>query len=287
MASEELAVFQPSTARKLLAMLQAWERTPGFLDELESTAYSEHFPFLNSSGFDIPPYGVVLIDGTTEQNGINYLVAKRYSGSSTTESFPLVNGPYEVKDGEYGSPQLGPVYRVIHDGASYNVGDQVGWKTNSFQVTQNNFFCVLGYDDIDENCLRVSRDFSESTTVNRRDTLERFVMNSNWVGGVAAATFTNLSEPSIPVQAGVVEDPLGIFTDVLGVGGQGLSIRTRYGRHYVIQAKCDQAGVPPTDPVGACEVYVQGVPGVNCFVTTEAVCTLLGGTYGGNGTTCT
>jgi hypothetical protein len=281
--AEDLAVFQPSTARKLLAMLQAWERTPGFTGELESHAYREHFPFLNSSGFDIPPYGVVLIDGTTEQNGINYLVAKRYSGSATTQSFPLVNGPYEVKDGEYGSPQLGPVYRVIHDGASYAIGSQVGWKVNSFLVTSNTNFRVFGNDDIEPNCLRVARDFTDSQA--QSDTLERFVMNSNWVGGVAAATFTNLSEPSIPVQAGVVEDPLGIFTDILGVGGQGLSIRTRYGRHYVIQAKCDQLDVPPVDPTGACEVYVEGV-GSQCFVTTSAVCTLLGGTYGGNGTSC-
>lgn len=283
--AEELALFQPSTARKLLAMLQAWERTPGFNDELESIGYGEHFPFLNSSGFDIPPYGVVLIDGTTEQNGINYLVAKRYSGSANTESFPVVNGPYEVKDGEYGTPQMGPVYRVIHDGSSYNVGDEVGWKTNSFQVTSNTFFRVLGHDDIEENCLRVSRDFSEFTTVNRRDTLERFVMKSNWVGGVAAATFTNLSEPSWPTENGRVEDPLGIFADVLQVGGQGLSIRTRHRRHYAIQAKCDQFEVPPTDPVGACEIYFPGIPGVNCFVTTESVCELFGGTYQGDGTT--
>lgn len=281
--AKELAVFQPATARKLLAMLQAWERTPGFNDELESVGYKEHFPFLNASGFKIPPYGIVLIDGTSEQNGINYLVAKRYSGSASTQSFPVVNGPYEVEDGEFGTPQLGPIYRVTHDGATYTIGSRVGWKVNSFQVTSNTNFRVLGPDDIEANCLRVARDFVDTQA--QSDTLERFVMNSNWVGGVAAATFTNLSEPSIPVQAGVVEDPLGIFTDTLGVGGQGLSIRTRYGRHYAIQAKCDQADVPPTDPVGACEVYVQGVPGVNCFVTTEAVCTLLGGTYQGDGTT--
>ena len=159
--AEELALFQPSTARKLLAMLQAWERTPGFNDELESIGYSEHFPFLNASGFDIPPYGVVLIDGTTEQNGINYLVAKRYSGSASTQSFPVVNGPYEVKDGEFGTPQLGPVYRVIHDGASYSVGNRVGWKVGSFQVASNTNFRVLGQDDIAPNCLRVARDFTD------------------------------------------------------------------------------------------------------------------------------
>lgn len=129
--------------------------------------------------------------------------------------------------------------------------------------------------------LAVPMGVSSSTS----DTLERFVMRSDWVGGIAAATFTNLSEPTWPDENGVVEDPLGIFADILGIGGQGLSIRTRYGRHYVIQAKCDQVDVPPVDPVGSCEFYVEGV-GSQCVVTTSAMCTLLGGTYGGNGTTC-
>jgi hypothetical protein len=117
------------------------------------------------------------------------------------------------------------------------------------------------------------------------DTLEIFTMLSNWVGGTAAASFQNLSRPSWPVAYGRVEDPLGIFADILSRGGRGLSIRTRGKRHYAIQAKCDQFEVPPSDPVGACELYIPGIPGVNCFVTTEAVCTLFGGTYQGDGTT--
>lgn len=117
------------------------------------------------------------------------------------------------------------------------------------------------------------------------DTLEIFTMRSNWVGGTAAASFVNLSRPSWPTAYGRVEDPLGIFADILSRGGRGLSIRTRGNRHYAIQAKCDQTDLPEPDPVGACEVYFPGIPGVNCFVVTEAVCTLLGGTYQGDGTT--
>jgi len=159
--AEELALFQPSTARKLLAMLQAWERTPGFNDELESIGYGEHFPFVNTSGHTIPPYGVFLVDGTSEENGINYLIAKRYASYTAAQSVPMVNGPFEVLNGEYGTPQLGPVYRVIHDDAvTYSVGDRVGWKTDSFQVSLNASFIVLGEDDIVENCLRVMTDFS-------------------------------------------------------------------------------------------------------------------------------
>lgn len=161
MATEELSYFKSSTARKLLAMLQAWERTPGFLDELESNAYREHLPFVNTSGHTIPPYGVFMVDGTSEENGINYLIAKRYADYTAVQSIPMVNGPFEVPNGEYGTPQIGPVYRVVHDDAiTYSVGDRVGWLADSFQVALNASFIVLGDDDIVTNCLRVARDFS-------------------------------------------------------------------------------------------------------------------------------
>lgn len=75
------------------------------------------------------------------------------------------------------------------------------------------------------------------------DTLERFQMTSNWFGGIATATFINLSgaysEPT-----GLLEDPLGIFEDQLVSGNVGLSHRTCQGRHFVIQAKCNQPRFP-------------------------------------------
>ncbi|AMV31338.1 hypothetical protein VN12_04420 [Pirellula sp. SH-Sr6A] len=116
------------------------------------------------------------------------------------------------------------------------------------------------------------------------DTLERFLMTSNWYGGICTATFTNLSEPAFPVIAGILEDPEGIFTDILTAGNRGLAIRTRYNRHYIIQAKCNQTPAP-SDPTGACEAYIEEL-GTICIVTTLDACTELGGDYAGNGTTC-
>lgn len=123
-----------------------------------------------------------------------------------------------------------------------------------------------------------------SVSPSASDTLETFQMTSNWLGGIATATFTNLSEPAYGTSAGILEDPEGIFVDILGAGGRGLSIRTRYGRHYVIQAKCAQTLTPPAS-TGACEVYIEG-EGVACVITTEAACDAVGGTFDGVGTTC-
>jgi len=161
MAYEELAVFQPSTARKLLAMLQAYERTPGFGGNIDRTLTRDHMPFVNTSGHTIPAYGVFLVDGTSEEIGVNYLIAKRYETWTAAQAVPMVNGPIPVVDGEWGTPQRGPIYRVIHDDAiTYSVGDRVGWLASSFQVALNASFIVLGDDDIETNCLRVKRDFS-------------------------------------------------------------------------------------------------------------------------------
>lgn len=131
-----------------------------------------------------------------------------------------------------------------------------------------------------EHAARIPRDDPAGAS----DTLETFQMTSNWIGGIATATFTNLSEPAYGNSAGILEDPEGIFVDVLGAGGRGLSIRTRYGRHYVIQAKCAQTLTPPEN-TGACEVYIEG-EGVACVITTEATCDAVGGTFDGVGTTC-
>ncbi len=82
------------------------------------------------------------------------------------------------------------------------------------------------------------------------DTLERFQMTSDWFGGIATATFINLSgaysEPT-----GLLEDPLGIFEDQLVAGNIGLSHRTCQGRHFVIQAKCKQPRLPLNTSAGA------------------------------------
>ena len=75
--------------------------------------------------------------------------------------------------------------------------------------------------------------------------LEKFVMLSDWSDdGFAMAQFT-LIEESIADMVGIVEDPLGIFGDQIGYGNSGLATRTCSGRHFVIQAACDQDDVTP------------------------------------------
>ena len=105
--------------------------------------------------------------------------------------------------------------------------------------------------------------------------LERFTMLSGWQYLKTTASFMLITAGS-PDQYGILEDPLGIFTDQIGYDHSGLSIRTCDGRHFVIQAKCNQTTVTP--PVlGMCLIGSAG--NSTCANTTEANCTLLGGVW--------
>ncbi len=113
--------------------------------------------------------------------------------------------------------------------------------------------------------------------------LEKFVMLSDWSDdGFAMARFT-LIEETIADMVGIVEDPLGIFADQIGYGNSGLATRTCGGRHFVIQAACDQDDITPSAPLGSCS-YNDPTGGPACSITTEADCAAIPGTWTLGGT---
>ena len=117
----------------------------------------------------------------------------------------------------------------------------------------------------------------------RSERLEKFVMLSDWSDdGFAMARFT-LIEQSIADMVGIVEDPLGIFADQIGYGNSGLSTRTCGGRHFVIQAACDQDDVTPSVPLGSCS-YSGPTGDPVCSITNEADCDAIPGTWTLGGT---
>lgn len=115
-----------------------------------------------------------------------------------------------------------------------------------------------------------------NTTCSER--LEKFVMLSDWSDdGFAMARFT-LIEAAVSDMVGIVEDPLGIFADQIGYGNSGLATRTCSGRHFVIQAACDQDDVTPSAPLGSCS-YSGPDENPVCSITTEADCAAIPGTW--------
>jgi hypothetical protein len=60
----------------------------------------------------------------------------------------LINGPTEIAIGGYGTAQVGPKYRLLHDGGTYAAGYTLGIKIGAFTATAGHMFSVLGDDEL-------------------------------------------------------------------------------------------------------------------------------------------
>jgi hypothetical protein len=277
-----IGAFNPDQAQRVWAATLAHERSVASRQSVRLFNEPEHFPFFNNSGHTIPPYGIFLVDGTNEENGINYLIAKRYSGSAATQSFPMVNGPFEVKDEEFGSPQIGPIYRVIHDGSSYAIGSRVGWKVNSFLATANSNFRVLGNDDIEVNCLRVARDFTDTQAI-RRNWLGTLTLGYDGVVGGFWVTPTKALDGVLPTGSQWV---VNLYKWDYGALGAVVRVEQDGGRWIPLQQEYScPPDSPPSEPLGACNYY-DPESGSVCAIMTEAACDLQSGGTWTEGGTC-
>ena len=155
---EAIGVFKPETARKILQATQAWERSPTAVGLDESPVGRLPIVFRNNSGHEIPPYGLMQCSGEF-QGTVSHVNVDRPFVQVNVSSVPLVNGPVAVPDGKFGTAQNGPVYRVVHDASvTYEPGDRIGWKTDSFLATLGCVMTILGKDEVVENCVKAMID---------------------------------------------------------------------------------------------------------------------------------
>lgn len=144
---------------------RTWESTLSYERALGSSAPGfDYLPgvgsilFRNESGEEIPAYGLMHITGCVDDK-FNYVTVDKPASTNLIRSKILINGPTAVPDGEEGTAQTGPIFRLIHDAAiTYQAGDRVGYKDGSFLAGLGPTFLVLGEDDIEEDCLRVMYD---------------------------------------------------------------------------------------------------------------------------------
>lgn len=177
---ESIGVFRPETARKILQATQAWERSPATVGSDDTPTGRLPIVFRNNSGHEIPPYGLVQADGLYAGTISHINVIRPFSQSSVS-TVPLINGPVAVPDGKFGTAQNGPVYRVKHDGAlTYQAGDRLGWKADSFLATLGCLLVVLSADEVLEDCVKV-------------------MFDSSTMFGVAAATLTSSTAGNVTV----------------------------------------------------------------------------------------
>lgn len=161
MAADEYSVLRSTTARRLIDLLQQYEREPTDRGPDAGLPFRIPIVFRNVSGHTIPPYGLMQAK-TTYDDAQNYIdVVRAFDYTYETLSIPLVNGPFEVLNNKYGTAQNGPVFRIVHDAAvTYNVGDRIGWKSNSFLAQLGCLFRVVGDDPIVTNIVKAVFDQS-------------------------------------------------------------------------------------------------------------------------------
>jgi len=155
-------IFDLDKSQRIWAATLAHERGGAIRPDERLFSEPDSILVRNTSGHTIPPFGLVLPKACFDApSSFNYIDVVRPFDYDANLSVVLVNGFNEIEDGDYGTAQNGPVYRVTHDGAiTYNVGDRLGCVADSFLAGLGPLFRVLGEDDIAEDCLRVMFDFS-------------------------------------------------------------------------------------------------------------------------------
>jgi hypothetical protein len=169
--ADQLAVFDEQTALDVLATIQA-VKDSGLL-ELDTnadrregskprTVYNTPLPtyVYNDSGSAIPAYGLMQMTTTLDEDGRSYIKVKQPIDSTLLRCPLLVNSGREIAIGGYGIAQLGPVFRLLHDGGTYVAGDRLGAKAGTFTATYGALYAVIGADAIDVNIVRVMFDTS-------------------------------------------------------------------------------------------------------------------------------
>jgi hypothetical protein len=155
-------IFDLDKSQRIWAATLAQERSGSVRPDERLFNEPEAILVRNTSGHVIPPFGLMLPKACYDQpSSYNYIDVVRPFDYDANLAVVLVNGFNEIPDGEFGTAQNGPVFRVTHDAAiTYNVGDRLGCVDNSFLAGLGPLFRVFGTDDIADNCLRVMLDFS-------------------------------------------------------------------------------------------------------------------------------
>jgi hypothetical protein len=180
---KRIAGWTPEQAARTWEATEAYERSLGYsAPQFDYQPGMDRILFRNESGEEIPAYGLMHITGCVDDK-FNYVTVDKPATANLIRSKILINGPVAVPDGEEGTAQTGPIFRLIHDDAiNYQAGDRVGYKDGSFLAGLNPTFLVLGEDDIEEHCLRVMFDDTE-------------------IYGIAAGTITSSTAGNVTVTA--------------------------------------------------------------------------------------
>lgn len=115
----------------------------------ENAPPANGIPFLNTTGGEIPAYGVFQGHDTRNITHMPALViAKKPIDATANASSVFVNGPSAVPNNDFGFAQDGPTYQVLTDGSAA-AGEGLGLTDDSFEASSGSGpFIALGEDDV-------------------------------------------------------------------------------------------------------------------------------------------
>jgi hypothetical protein len=139
-----------------------------------------------------------------------------------------------VRQGVYGVAQI--IDGALVNGSGYfpNTVNVLNGQRQNFKT--GDLIYMKWFDDVAGGTAREGWVICDAPCVER---LGKFTMLTDWYVGKAHAHFQLIDETA-PYGVGIIEDPLGVFADVIVTGNSGLSRQTCSGRYFAIQAPCNQ-----------------------------------------------
>jgi hypothetical protein len=163
MPDDEYGVFSTSDCKRIWKAVGAFERSDSLLlpsprDFIGQTPIY----YRNDSGETIPPFSIIQLTDTIDDEGKTYYIAKKpiVTSDALTDRFAF-SGPNEVPSDGFGVAQEGPIYRVAKSPSLTLVGGmRLGPEHNAWTAAKGIMFSYLGDDLIDDDVLRVDRNES-------------------------------------------------------------------------------------------------------------------------------
>jgi hypothetical protein len=157
--ADELVVFAPDLANEMLATFKAI-KAKGLLEpDLEAkqlrgnpvrqVTHPQPPIFVrNDSGQTIPPYAFMQATGTVNvTDSFCYVTVKQPTDTTTQLHCPLlINGIYEIPNGDYGVAQNGPVFSLWCD-TTRVAGDRLGPRPDEWYSQLGSMYAVIGEDE--------------------------------------------------------------------------------------------------------------------------------------------
>ena len=160
MPDEEYGVYSTYECQRIWKAVGAFERlNPSLLTPRDFIGQTPIY-FYNDSGEVIPPFSIVQLTDTVDDEGkVYYIGNKPIVDAGGLDDRYVVSGANEIAIGGYGAAQEGPIYRIKTTG-SPNVGTRLGPDHNAWTATTGMMFSHLGNDVIESGVVRADRNES-------------------------------------------------------------------------------------------------------------------------------